>query len=130
MFKLEEIKIPNHTVIVKLKTKEDVSEENGLYVISNMIQLRVPNTDQIIHVPDPNIFIPFGEIVKTGNESNLKVGDKVFVADEVATVKINIDEANPYPHVMQYGFWADPQKKYKVQTDLVHIPETLISAWV
>ena len=128
MFELEEIKIPNHTVIVRLKTKEDVTEENGLYVISNMIQIRVEN--QIIHVPDPNIFIPFGEIIKTGNVSNLKVGDKVFVSDEVATVKINIDETNPYPHVMQYGFWADPQKKYKVQTDLVHIPETLISAWV
>ncbi len=129
MFTFDEIKIPNHTVIVKLTTKEDVNEENGLYVISNMIQLRLDN-NQIIHVPDPNVFIPYGEVIKTGAVCNIKVGDKVFVSDEVATVKINIDETNPYPHVMQYGFWLDPQKKYKVQTDLVHIPETLISAWV
>lgn len=130
MYKLEEIKIPNNTVIVKLEPKADVQqEENGLYAFSNMIQVQLQN-QQIIHVPDPNVFIPFGVVVKTGEMCNFKVGDKVFVADEVATIKINIDETNPYPHLMMYGFWLNPQSKYKVQTDLVHVPETLISAWV
>ena len=52
MYKLEEIKIPNNTVIVKLEPKADVQqEENGLYAFSNMIQVQLQN-QQIIHVPD------------------------------------------------------------------------------
>ena len=128
-YTINDLTIPNYTVIIKLKPKEQVSEENGLYMLSNTIQLTLEN-GQNIHVPDPNVFIPFGEVIKTGQETNLKIGDLVYVADEVATVRINIDENNPYPHVMNYGFWLDPRMKYKVQTDLVHIPETLINAWV
>lgn len=128
-YNFDEIKIPNNTVIIKLTPKEDVTEEGGLYLISNTIQVDVGN-GQIVHVPDPNVFLPHGIIVKVGDICNFKVGDDVFISDEVPTIKINVYDANPYPYVMNYGFWLNPHLKYKVQTDLVHIPETLISAWV
>jgi len=128
-FQLEDIKIPNNTVVIKLTPKQNVTEQDGLYLVSNTIQVELDN-GQIMHVPDPNVFLPFGEIIKTGEDSKFKVGDKVFVADEVPTIKINVYDTNPYPFVMPYGFWLNPHLKYKIQTDMVHIPETLISAWV
>mgnify|MGYP001217501531 CR=1 FL=1 len=128
-YNIDDVIIPDYTVIIRLAPKEQVTEENGLYLLSNTIQLRLEN-GQIIHVPDPNVFMPFGEVIKTGPKSNLKPGYIGYIADEVATVKLNIDENNPYPHVMPYGFWLDPAMKYRIQTDLVHIPETLINAWV
>lgn len=128
-YNLDDIKIPNYTVLVRLAPKENVTEENGLYLLSKTISLQLDN-GQVIHVPDPNVFMAYGEVVKTGNESTFKVGDLVYVTDEVSSVRINIDENNPYPHMMPYGFWINPSLKYKVQTDLIHIPETLINAWV
>jgi hypothetical protein len=128
-YNLEDINIPDNTIVIKLTPKEDVTEQDGLYLISNTIQVDI-GQGQVMHVADPNVFIPHGIIIKTGAFSKFKIGDEVFVADEVPTIKINVHEANPYPFVMPYGFWLNPHLKYKVQTDMVHIPETFITAWV
>jgi len=128
-YNFDNIKIPNYTIIVELFPKEHVSEENGLFILSQTIRIPLEN-GQFVHVPDPNVFLPYGKVVKIGDECRFKVGDIVYMADEVSAVRLNIDEQNPYPHYMPYGFWLDPQLKYKVQTNLVHVPETLINAWV
>ena len=128
-YTFDDINIPDHTIIVELTPKEQVTEENGLYLLSQTIRIPLEN-GQFVHVPDPNVFLPYGKVIKTGNVSNIKVGYTVYLADEVSAVRLNIDEQNPYPHYMPYGFWLNPLHKYKVQTNLVHVPETLINAWV
>lgn len=127
-YNLDDLTIPNHTVIVELMPKEQVTEENGLYLLSQTIRVPLDN-GQFVHVPDPNVFLPYGKVIKVGVESNIKVGSIVYLADEVPAVRLNIDDQNPYPHYMPYGFWLNPQMKYKVQTNMVHVPETLINAW-
>jgi hypothetical protein len=129
-FELSDYEIAANTVIVELFERQNNVDGDDFSISIDKV-LRRTNEGEF-WVTNPMINIPFGRVIKVSDKSSLGlvVGDLVNLVDEVGLVNENPENSHPMPFMVSYGFWLNPQTRNKKMTNMVQVPETLITSLV